>query len=233
MSLNFYLNFKQFLDNIRRYRMECSLIEKFNLKRCVLIVWLPAVYGFYSIGFLNILIILIILLGWYEISERHPMSRWKIAAILQITGLLFAINFPIKEIIFLIITIFTNDAFAFFGGKYFKIFYWRKNKIFPKISPNKTAGGLFWGILIGSFAGIITIELFNLKILYYLTTPIICLTGVLGDFLESSFKRHYSIKDSGEGLFTEKIMFDHGGIFCRFDSSSLVFPIWYIFKILT
>ncbi|MEC0302927.1 phosphatidate cytidylyltransferase, partial [Terribacillus saccharophilus] len=53
---------------------------------------------------------------------------------------------------------------------------------------------------------------------------LIALFGQLGDMVESAFKRHYLVKDSG------KILPGHGGILDRFDSMIFVFPILHLIQ---
>ena len=50
---------------------------------------------------------------------------------------------------------------------------------------------------------------------------IISIFGQIGDLVQSAFKRHYSVKDSG------KILPGHGGILDRSDSWLFVLPILY------
>ena len=50
-------------------------------------------------------------------------------------------------------------------------------------------------------------------------TLILSLFGQLGDLVESGFKRHFGVKDSG------RILPGHGGILDRFDSFMFVLPL--------
>ena len=52
---------------------------------------------------------------------------------------------------------------------------------------------------------------------------IICILGVLGDLVESQFKRNFGVKDSGS------IMPGHGGMLDRFDGALTSFPIAIIY----
>ena len=56
-------------------------------------------------------------------------------------------------------------------------------------------------------------------------TVIFSIIGQFGDLVESAFKRHYGVKDSGI------ILPGHGGILDRFDSMLFVFPMMHLFGI--
>ena len=99
-----------------------------------------------------------------------------------------------------------------------------KNKLAPHISPNKTWEGSIGGslstvVIVGAylyFAQAAFPYSFSTMLLW---TLVFSVGGQLGDLIESAFKRHYGVKDSG------KILPGHGGILDRFDSLLFVLPL--------
>ena len=55
---------------------------------------------------------------------------------------------------------------------------------------------------------------------------LINVAGVYGDLIESQWKRHYNVKDSGT------IIPGHGGLLDRFDSALIAIPVAIIYLIL-
>ncbi len=112
----------------------------------------------------------------------------------------------------LILMIWGSDAFAYFGGKAFG-----KRPLAPKISPNKTKEGLYFGFL-GGLAGLavsIYVLPFESPMTLLTGAPLILLIGYfgpVGDLLESRIKRKAKVKDSS------KLIPGHGGFFDRFDA---------------
>ena len=119
---------------------------------------------------------------------------------------------------FLFFIVSVNDVFAYLvGSKIGKI------KAF-KISPNKTLEGFFGGIIACIIIGPLLINFLNinLKINSFMLSILISIFGIMGDLLESYFKRKFNKKDSGTMLMS------HGGILDRVDSILFCAPIFYI-----
>lgn len=101
-------------------------------------------------------------------------------------------------------------------------------KLFPSISPKKSWIGFWGGMLV---AVIVSYILHLTGLLAY--DPIHCLVlailldiaGVYGDLIESQWKRHYAVKDSGN------LIPGHGGILDRFDSALIAIPVGVLYLI--
>lgn len=101
-------------------------------------------------------------------------------------------------------------------------------KLFPSISPKKSWIG-FWGGLVTAvavsvglhYSGILPYGLLHCIVLGVL----LCIAGVYGDLIESQWKRHYNVKDSGN------IIPGHGGLLDRFDSALIAIPAGIIYLV--
>ena len=123
-------------------------------------------------------------------------------------------------ILSIFILIWANDSFAYIIGKNFG-----KTKLIERISPKKTVEGFIGGLVLTYIVGFILSHYFEVfsVMQWFIITNIIGIFGVLGDLVESMFKRKVSIKDSG------KFMPGHGGMLDRFDSFIFTAPFIYIF----
>lgn len=99
-------------------------------------------------------------------------------------------------------------------------------KLFPSISPKKSWigfwGGMFMALVVAAamhFLGLFTFPLIHCLVLAVLLN----VAGVYGDLIESQWKRHYSVKDSGN------ILPGHGGLLDRFDSTLIAIPVGVIY----
>ncbi len=112
------------------------------------------------------------------------------------------------------------DIGAYIFGK-----LWGKTKMAPHVSPGKTWAG-FWGGLLGGC--IIMLGFYrwmrpDFNVIHAVWLALITvLAAVVGDLVESLFKRVYNVKDSGN------IIPGHGGVFDRIDSMLAAFPIYYL-----
>ena len=112
--------------------------------------------------------------------------------------------------VFILLVIVSTDIGAYFIGT--KI---GKRKLAPLLSPNKSVEGSIGGIVLALLTTSIYLNFITLPysyIIMLLIAIILSITGQFGDLLESAFKRHFGVKDSGT------ILPGHGGILDRFDS---------------
>lgn len=125
-------------------------------------------------------------------------------------------EYHFELIILLFMLIWANDSFAYLFGRMLG-----KNKMAPNISPGKSwegfAGGAIMTLVISLIIAhyFIDIELIHIAMMVIIVVPM----GVLGDLVESKWKRSLEIKDSG------KFLPGHGGFLDRFDSILISAPI--------
>lgn len=118
--------------------------------------------------------------------------------------------------------IWSNDTFAYLTGRFLG-----KTKLFERISPKKTWEGTIGGIICTLLCSVLLAsytEVFD-YIFWLISALIIIPTAVLGDLMESMFKRNLKIKDSGS------ILPGHGGILDRFDATLFVVPFYFCWVI--
>ncbi len=111
------------------------------------------------------------------------------------------------------------DTGAYFVGKKFG-----RHKLSPAISPGKSLEGAIGG-LIFVLIYLLILKYYNLTIYLYNYSAvfkfglILCTVSIIGDLIESWFKRVAGVKDSGN------ILPGHGGVFDRVDSLVAVLAI--------
>lgn len=113
-------------------------------------------------------------------------------------------------------------------GGYFIGVKFGKRKLMERISPKKSWEGAFGSILFSVIGAIFISKYFTLfnTLEWILLSVIICVSSILGDLIESMFKRNAGMKDTGD------ILPGHGGILDRFDSIIFVLPMIYIFQLI-
>ncbi len=209
-----------------------------NVNLSVIPSVLLALFGFLSIFLiqfkvldLNILYGLIPLVSFIFIQElfrnkEQPLKN--IAATLFSAiyiGLPFALlgvlafsangdyNFRLPLSIFILVWL--NDTGAYLAGVTMG-----KTKFFERISPKKTWEGTIGGFLV-AILGAYVLSLFwmDMTALKWIGFgAIISVMAILGDLVESMFKRSVGVKDSGT------ILPGHGGILDRFDAVIFAIP---------
>ncbi len=140
-------------------------------------------------------------------------------------SLLQDVQLRILAILIAVVTAVATDTFAYFIGSAFG-----KHKLITRISPNKTIEGAVAGY-IGGYAMLLLMGyLFRLNsgfqinlIHFVILGAILPAVAQVGDLLASMIKRYFGIKDFGN-------MFPgHGGMLDRFDSSSFICPLVYLY----
>jgi len=125
--------------------------------------------------------------------------------------------------VILLLMVWGNDIFAYFGGKSLG-----KNLMAPAVSPKKTWEGFgfgFLGALAGAAIAIYLVPLYAPVSLPQML-PAVVLVGVvgpIGDLSVSKLKRAAGVKD------TSNILPGHGGIFDRLDALVLTAPVFYLY----
>ena len=168
----------------------------------------------------------LVLLG-YTVVSRNRFSFDDVGAIILgaiFSGLgfhymIYARQESLWMILYAFLITWITDSGAYLIGRQIG-----RTKLAPHISPNKTWEGSIGGTV--SAVIIVGIYLFFKQGVFpygFLTmlgiTVFLSIGAQFGDLIESAFKRHYGVKDSG------KILPGHGGILDRFDSILLVLPL--------
>lgn len=130
----------------------------------------------------------------------------------------------------LFIIIWINDSGAYIVGSLMGKRQAGNHKMFPRVSPAKSWEGLIGGLIFDLVAAYVFYRVGwmhalcltgNLLIDSMIFALVVGLFGTLGDLMESLFKRHLGVKDSG------RFLPGHGGVLDRFDSLLLAVPAVY------
>jgi phosphatidate cytidylyltransferase len=173
---------------------------------------------------LSIMVIMVIRLFFKRdpVSSLYDMSP-AVIGFLYVPGLILfqgrIREFGPEWIIFLYATVWASDAMAYFLGKGIG-----GRKLYREVSPNKTVAGAAGSLIGGALGGLLSGVLFVHQLQGTSAVSIGVIIGsisVIGDLIESMFKRDAGVKDSG-------IIFPgHGGILDKMDGSLFAGPILY------
>lgn len=122
-------------------------------------------------------------------------------------------------IIFLFGCVWAADSFAYYLGKAVG-----RRRLYREVSPNKTVAGAFGSLLGGCFSGLILDVALVHGLGFWKSALIGIIIGavtILGDLVESMFKRDAGIKDSSA------IIPGHGGVLDKIDSVLFAGPVLY------
>ncbi len=156
--------------------------------------------------------VFLLTLTWYSLIAIHSITELHIGQG-KITGPYLVLS--------VMMLVWTADTGAYFSGRRFG-----KNKLAPAISPGKSREGVYGGLLLAIILALIFTLINQGDVRDYIQIILITLVtvifSVVGDLMESMFKRQASLKDSG------RILPGHGGILDRIDSVTAAAPIFYI-----
>lgn len=140
--------------------------------------------------------------------------------IMQNTGWRMIHEYDYRPLLTIFVLIWISDTMAYVCGRLFG-----KHKLWERISPKKTWEGFIGGFIFTVVAGGMIANWilynkcnYNQEIKWICVAAVISVTGMLGDLVESLFKRSINVKDSGT------ILPGHGGILDRFDALLLATP---------
>ena len=124
--------------------------------------------------------------------------------------------------LFYLFLVWGNDVFAYLAGVTMG-----RHKMCERLSPKKSwegfAGGVLGSLAVGALGAYVLNESY---VVWIGLAFVVSLSSVVGDLVESMFKRDAGVKDSGS------IMPGHGGILDRFDAFILSAPFAFIYLLI-
>lgn len=191
-----------FYEAIRLYGLE----EKSSLYIAATIIWIIAYFHHNPIYIA--LVVLVVMASYNAFTQNIKSRDYLVILYPTIPFLCFFsiyVNFGVKTIIWLIVTVAVADISAYFGGRLFG-----KSPLCP-ISPKKTLEGALIGLVIAILIGTIIGMSTKGFVASFFITFAIATISIFGDLYESSLKRSANVKDSGN------ILPGHGGMLDRVD----------------
>jgi len=120
-------------------------------------------------------------------------------------------------LLILMVVVWCADTFAYLGGKLIG-----GPKLWPSISPSKTWAGAITGFSAGLLGGYV-LCVFGFEVgSCILVSAILALASIMGDLIESFFKRFYGQKD------TSSFIPGHGGLLDRVDGIVVAAPLLWL-----
>ena len=152
------------------------------------------------------------------ILAHHDSAQTAFLGLVPDSGIFF--------MMYVLVTVISCDAGAYFAGRAAG-----RHKLAPAISPNKSVEGALGGIIAGTLGGLVcklifdtiwpemsAVLPFGVAILF---SFILCITGIVGDLVESLLKRDADVKDTGA------LLPGMGGVLDRIDAPLLALPVMY------
>jgi phosphatidate cytidylyltransferase len=126
-----------------------------------------------------------------------------------------------RLMLFVMVAVWLADTGGYFAGK-----RWGKHKLASMISPNKTWQGVVGAIVLVVFGALCAYPALSngpLSLVEWVSLILIAaIFSIIGDLIESVFKRAHDVKDSGN------LLPGHGGVLDRIDSLLAAIPVFVI-----
>ena len=123
--------------------------------------------------------------------------------------------------LFYIFIIWCNDVFAYLVGMSVG-----RHRLFERLSPKKSWEGFFGGVAGAVVMGLVAARVLDGGYVAWAGLALVAaVSGVLGDLVESMFKRAADVKDSGA------LIPGHGGVLDRFDAMLLSAPFVFVYML--
>lgn len=160
--------------------------------------------------------------GWlHGAMARHVVGYTiLVPPVVAVYTLHYADGYRPWLLLFALVLVWVADSAAYFAGHFFG-----RSKLAPAISPGKTVEGAIGGLIgvaILAWLGSVFIWGYHgTPLVYWLVLATVAAAySVLGDLVESKFKRAAGVKDSG------KLLPGHGGVLDRIDATTAALPVF-------
>ena len=160
--------------------------------------------------------------GWLSGRGARAVGGFLILIPVWIAAYMLHVADPRSPLVllFALVLVWVADTMAYFAGHLFG-----RTKLAPAISPGKTVEGVVGGMigvaLVAGFGGTLVWGYHAATLALWIGLSVVsALFSVLGDLLESKFKRIAGVKDSG------RIFPGHGGALDRIDALTAALPVF-------
>ncbi|MBZ9558129.1 MULTISPECIES: phosphatidate cytidylyltransferase [unclassified Modicisalibacter] len=159
---------------------------------------------------------------WRSVTARLAIGLWVLLPCWA--GFVQLRDSGAQWLLYVLLLVWLADIGAYFAGRRFG-----RRKLAPRVSPGKSWEGVYGGMAVTALLALGYALGFSLSpgdgLWLVVTTVGVTLVSVLGDLLESMFKRWRGIKDSG------RLLPGHGGILDRIDSLTAAVPLFALLRL--